>query len=504
MHARSILTKSMRTYERRNGLTDLSNSPAERCYLFGPFALLPAQHVLLKGEETLRIGKRAFAILAALVERAGNLVTKKELMAIAWPRRVVEDGNLKVTVASLRRALGESRPGDRYLENVPGQGYRFIAPVMCTEALSMARRARGLRARNLPCSSTRMIGRAELVASLATALPRRRLLSIVGPGGIGKTTVALAVAEALADQCEHSACFVDLASVADARFVPMAMARALGVTIHSENAVPALVTALRDRRLLLVMDNCEHVLPTAAALIDEILAVASGVLVLATTREPLRIPGETLHRLAPLATPPVTAGLTAAEALSFSAVELFVERASACLAGFRLSDCEAPVVADICRKLEGIALAIELAATRVDTFTLQELSRLLDNPLRVLNLEQRCAPIRHRSLAAALDWSHALLADHERRVLRRLSVFPGSFTLTSAHAVGGDDCDVVAAVEGLVAKSLLSADVDGAVVQYRLLNTTRAYASRKLLESDEWSDVGPTLQKLSLRVACDG
>src|SRR6185312_12929009 len=146
MHARSILTKSMRTYERRNGLTDLSNSPAERCYLFGPFELLPAQHLLLKGEETLRIGKRAFAILAALVERAGNLVTKKELMAIAWPRRVVEDGNLKVTVASLRRALGESLPGDRYVENVPGQGYRFIAPVMCTEARSVARRARGLRA----------------------------------------------------------------------------------------------------------------------------------------------------------------------------------------------------------------------------------------------------------------------------------------------------------------------------------------------------------------------
>jgi len=466
----------------------MSLSSAERCYLFGPFQLLPAQQLLLNGDTPVRIGKRAFAILTALVERAGQLVTKQELLESAWPRRVVEESNLKVTVASLRRALGERRPGESYLANVSGRGYRFIAPVVCTEARSLAS-AHRFHAHDLPCPSTRMIGRTELVATLARTLPERRLVSIVGPGGIGKTTVALAVANALADQLEHGARFVDLASVADSRFVPMALARALGVTIQSDNVLPALMMALRDRRLVLVMDSCEHVLATTAAMIDEILSVAPGVLVLATTREPLRIRGETLHRLVPLETPLVTAGLTAAEALSFSAVELFVERASACLESFRLTDADAPVVADICQKLEGIALAIELSATRVDTFTLPELSALLDNQLRLLNLDQRSILSRHSSLAAALDWSHGLLGVEERTVLRRLSVFTGTFTLAAAHAVAGDDCDVVAAVEGLVAKSLVSADVRGAVVQYRLLDTTRAYAAQKLLDSGEGIDV---------------
>jgi predicted ATPase len=301
--------------------------------------------------------------------------------------------------------------------------------------------------------------------------------------------VALAVADLLRDQFEHGAHFVDLASLTDAQLVPVALAKTLGVTIHSESAVSAVVMALRHRRLLLVFDNCEHVLATTAELIDSIIGTAPGVLALATTREPLRIRGETIHRLAPLATPPITAGLTVFRARSFSAVELFFERASATLESFSPSDDDAPVVAKICRKLEGNPLAIELAATRVDTFTLRELSALLDDHVLLLNLSQNSAFIRHRSLAAALEWSHALLTENERMVLRRLSVFASAFTLASAQVVAGEDCDVVTAVGGLVAKSLVSADVAGTSVQYRLWDVTRRYAAQKLLESGEHNDI---------------
>ena len=466
-------------------MAESSSPTAERVYLFGPFRLLPAKQLLLEGDTPVRIGGRAFDILTALVEQAGSVVTKNELMARAWPHAVVEESNLKVTVAALRRVLGEDRPGHRYLANVPGRGYRFVAPVQCSDVSHAPERVPRPQWHNLVHAPTRMVGRTEVVTSLADALPERRLLSIVGPGGIGKTTVALAVARTLVDRGERDVGFVNLASLPDARFVPMAVAKALEVTIHSENATSALALALRDRRLLIVLDSCEHVLETTAALVDEILAAAPDVLILATTREPLRARGETIHRLAPLTAPASTEGLTASEAQTFAAVELFVERATASREGFTLTDADAPVIADICRKLEGIALAIELTATRVDTFSLRELSALLENRFRLLSLDRRTAVTRHRSLAAALDWSHDLLTESERTVLRRLSVFSGAFTLASALAVAGGEGDLVAALEDLVAKSLVSADVSGPVVRYRLLDTTRAYAAQKLQESGE-------------------
>lgn len=466
-------------------MAEPSSSPSEQAYLFGPFRLLPAQQLLLEGDTPVRVGSRALEILGVLVERAGELVSKNELMSRAWPRTVVEESNLKVTVAALRRALGDGRQGHRYLVNIPGRGYRFVAPVLRIDATEAGPRALSPGERNLPYGATRLVGRAEVVATLSALLPQRRFISIVGPGGIGKTTVALAIAEALGTRCEHGAHFVDLAPLLDARFVPMAIAKTLGVTLHSGDAPTTLLGALRERRMLVVLDSCEHVLPAAAAWIEQILAAAPGVLVLTTTREPLRARAETVHRLAALASPPSSVGLTASAALAFPAVELFVERACACLESFSMSDADAPIVADICRKLEGIALAIELTATRVDAFTLRELSALLDNRFRLLALDRRGAFPRHRSLAAALDWSHEMLQAGERTVLRRLSVFAGTFTLDDAEALAGGDADVALALEGLVAKSLVSADVSGAAVRYRLLDTMRAYAAQKLAESGE-------------------
>ncbi|SHN08154.1 winged helix-turn-helix domain-containing protein [Rhizobacter sp. OV335] len=466
-------------------MTERPPAPTGRVFCFGPFRLLAQQQLLLDGEAPVRLGSRAIEVLCALVESPGTLVTKRDLMARAWHGTVVEQSNLKVTIAALRRALGDGRPGHRYIANISGLGYRFVAPVQRIDADGRD----GPRSNGLPQCATRLVGRAEVISALVRSLPERRMVTITGAGGIGKTSVALAVVSELAEDHQGGAHVVDLAPLADPRFLPMAVANALGIAIYGEDPAEALVSALRQRRGVLVLDGCEHVLDAAAALVDRIVAGAPDVLVLATTREPLRIRGETVHRLAPLPVPVPHAQLTAAEALAFPAVELFVRRAAACLDGFGLSDADAPIVAGICERLDGIALAIELAATRVEAFTLRELSLLLEDRLRLLGLEQRGVAPRHRSLAAALAWSHDLLAPNDRMALRRVAVFAGSFTLASATALAGGDCDMVAAMESLTAKSLVCADVRGSEVRYRLLDTTRAFAAQKLQDSGEAHDL---------------
>jgi predicted ATPase/DNA-binding winged helix-turn-helix (wHTH) protein len=470
---------------------DDRSATSERVASFGPFRLFPARQLLLEGETPVRVGARALEILNVLVERAGELVSKKELIARVWPNIVVEESNLKVQVAALRRVLGDGQPGRRYLASVPGQGYRFVAPVELAEPekLPALPPVRVVPAHNLPASQSRALGRADTISALLDQLPKRRFITIVGAGGIGKTTVALAVAETFVSAYEHGVRFVDLAPVSEPHFVPSALASTLGIAIQSDNAVPDLITYLQHKQMLLVLDSCEHVIEQAAALAEQILGSAAAVQILATSREPLRAKGERLHRLSPLELPPSSSGLTALEALAFPSVQLFVERAAAKLDGFELNDADAPVVADICRKLEGMPLAIELVATRIDAFGIRQLLVLLDDRIRLLKYGRRTALPRHRSLTAALDWSYEFLAEDERVLLPRLSVFSSIFTLDSASAVAANaNFDVVEGVANLVAKSLVSADVGGAVVQYRLLDTTRAYAMQKLTESGEFEE----------------
>jgi predicted ATPase len=257
--------------------------------------------------------------------------------------------------------------------------------------------------------------------------------------------------------------------------------------MHSENALPRLVEYLRDQQMLIVLDSCEHVVETAAALAEQLLAGAQGIHILATSREPLRADGERLYRLSPLESPADIPDLTAAEAFAFPAVQLFVERALGVVDEFELSDADAPILSDICRRLGGVALAIELAAARVDAFGIRQLSTLLDDRFRILRRGKRTAQPRHQSLAATLDWSYEFLPEAERIVLRRLSLFAGPFTLESAIAVAEDaDTDAVDGIAALVAKSLVSADVGSETVLYRLPDTTRAYAMQKLVESGEF------------------
>ncbi len=460
-----------------------------RSYSFGPYIFIPERQSLVKNERPVRLGSRAVEILAALVERPGELLSKDELVSRAWPETFVEESNLKVTVAALRRALGDAPADIGYIATVSGRGYRFVSPVHAAweGEKQLPAPVAPARAHNLPVTTTRLVGRGDAVNATLDALFRSRLVTIVGPGGIGKTRLALAAAEALAGACQHGIWFVDLARVSDAALVPTSIASALGLRVHSARIEAALAAFAADRELMLILDNCEHVIEAAAACAGMLLAAAPRLRIIATSREPLRIGEEQLYRLPPLESPPQDAALSAAEALAFPAVELFVERAAKSFPGFELDDADAPVVAEICRRLDGLALAIELAAPRLDAFSARELLDLLADQSQLCNM--RSGPDRHHTLAATLDWSYGLLAEPERMLLRRLSVFAGAFSLESACAIAADKgnprAQCTQGVANLVAKSLVAIERGELGTQYRLLDTTRRYALERLEESGE-------------------
>jgi predicted ATPase/DNA-binding winged helix-turn-helix (wHTH) protein len=462
---------------------------------FGPFRLFPGRKLLLEGNTPVQIGARALDILIALVGRAGDLVTKEELLMYVWPTTTVHEANLRVHIAGLRRLLGDGQMGARYIVNVTGRGYCFVAPLMSSEEPAPATPARAVAGNmhHMPADLMRMVGRSDIVAALAAQLPERRFIAIVGPGGIGKTTVALAVAKGRIESYEHGARFVDLAPLSDPSLVPSALGSALGIAIRSENPVPDIIALLRDMQLLLVLDSCEHVLEAAAAMAEEILKGAPRVHILATSREPLRAQGERVQRLGPLAIPRAGRKITAVEALGFSAIQLFVERAAASLDRFEVTDTNASTIADICRRLDGVPLAIELAASRIDAFGVGGLAARLNDRFWLELRGRRTGLPRHQTLRATLDWSYEVLPDQERVILRRLGIFAGAFPIEAAAEITADPevtaSDVVGSVANLVSKSLVVAEVGGVDVRYRLLDTTRAYALQKLNENNEFESL---------------
>jgi predicted ATPase/DNA-binding winged helix-turn-helix (wHTH) protein len=458
---------------------------------FGAFCLWPVRRLLLQDNQPVRIGSRALDILIALLERPGDLVTKDELMSRVWPNIFVEPANLTVHIAALRRALGDGRDGNRFLINIPGRGYRFVAPVTSSEQFKPSLRATfatGL-SQNLPAKATRLIGRQDIVSRLSSQIARDRFLTVVGPGGIGKTAVALAVAQEVAASYRHGTWWIDLAASENPQHVAGAVASALGLELDREESSPSLVTALRDKEMLLVLETCEHVVAAVADLVAAILREAPGVHVLATSREPLHSEGEQLVRLAGLESPPADCA-TAERVLEFPAIELFVERATATLGEFALNDADATTVSDICRTLDGIPLAIELVARRVGSLGIAELAATLDAPQLLLTTGYRTGPVRQQTMRASLDWSHDLLTDKQRVVLRRLSIFSGEFTLHDAVTFVSDrdqpDCDIIDAVSELVAKSFIASDTREAQPRFRLTHITRAYALEKLGKSGEF------------------
>jgi predicted ATPase/DNA-binding winged helix-turn-helix (wHTH) protein len=459
---------------------------------FGPFTLSPRRRLLLEAGRAVRVGSRALDLLIALAERPGELLSKDELISRAWPKIHVVEGNLKFQIAALRRALRDGQEGRRYLESSPGQGYRFVADVTVasdTIAPSVPASAPRTTKHNLPPRLTPLIGRADLIAKLASRLRTQRLITLVGPGGIGKTSVAVATAEQVIGEYEDGVWSVDLSRLPDHAIVGSAVAAAVGINTNPEDPLESLVAGLRDARVLLLLDKCSHVIDAVARLVTAILKTARGVHILATSREPLRVEGEHIHRLGPLESPPAAERLTAAEASRFPAVQLFVDLAAASHNGFELRDEDAPLVGEICRRLDGIPLAIELAAARVDVLGVRGLAARLQDGLQVLTGGHRMALPRHRTMRAALDWSYGMLTPPEQVAFSRLAVFAGGFTLAAAAAVASDadqsQEQFVDLVMELATKSLVAADVDLVEPRFRLTETTRAYAIEKCKERGE-------------------
>jgi len=419
------------------------------------------------------------------------VVSYSELISIAWPNVTVDESNLRVQIATLRKALSDGEQGARYISNVTGRGYCFVAPVSRSRGrLTVAEgNSDGEQLRKLPPRLARMVGREEAVRAVSEQLAAERFVSIVGPGGIGKTTVAISVAHASLNGFGGAVSFVDLSLLTNPRLVPTVVASALGFMIQAHDPFGSLVAFIGDKKILLILDNCEHVIDSAAELAERVVSEAPQAHILATSREALRVEGERVHFLYSLACPPRHADLTATEVLRYPAAQLFMERAAASGHGAGLSDIEAPIVATICRRLDGIALAIELAASRAGSLGIRGIAELLDNRFSLLWHGRRTALPRHQTLNAMLDWNYNLLPEPERAVLSTLSVFVGDFTVEAARSVAFEteieEASTIDALDSLLAKSLISASWISGSTYYRLLDTTRAYAREKLADRGE-------------------
>ena len=456
---------------------------------FGPFELNVAERSLSKANRVIPLGGRAYDILTALLENAGEVVPKSELIAKAWPDVTVEEGSLRVHLSALRKALGDGQFGDKYIANVQGRGYSFIAPVTRLPA-DRDRGGASSGLSNLPPALGRMVGRSKVVVEIQRLLQtEQRLITISGAGGIGKTTVALSVGHGALADFSGAVFFVDLSTASDNEQVIGAVASAVGLAPQLIDPKESLLNFLRARRALVILDSCEHLIERTAEIAGYIFRNAPEIRILATSRETLRVPGERVLRLSPLDCPPEQPRPTASEVLAYPAARLFAERVSARRGSFSLSDDEAPLVAEICRKLDGIALAIELAAGRAAVFGVGNTVARLGSRLDLLKFGRRTANPRHQTLKATLDWSHDHLSEVERIVLRRVAIFVGHFSLEAACAIAGqggiDRSEIEGTVENLVNKSLIVAWPSYQRTLYRLLDTTRSYACEKLAESGE-------------------
>lgn len=476
--------------------------PSDSIYRFDNIELHPSTRQLLVEGQPASLGARAFDLLSALIAHRDRMLTKNELLDMVWPNLVVEENNLQVHVSALRKLLGP-----KAIVTIPGRGYRFAAPLDALPAAAaapaasppapkpraapMPAAAKALRpdTGNLPALLPPLLGRDAEFATLRELVRQHRLLSLLGPGGIGKTSLARAVARQVAHHFRDGAWMVELANVSDPQALPGAVALALSISLPGRtDARVELAERLRGHELL-VLDNCEHLVEPVAALASYLLEAVPHLYMLVTSQEPLKLAAERPVRLDALSVP---AHAALADAGAHGAVALFVARVSATQPGFRLDEDNIDAVVDICRELDGMPLALELAAARVPLLGIQGVRQHLAQRLHVLKNGVRDAPSRHRTLRDTLDWSHALLSPDEQKVFRRLGVFVGGFGLELAQQVAADaDIDAWAVLDhlgNLIDKSIVVVDAS-AVPRYRLLETARAYAREQLEAAGEWDSL---------------
>ena len=444
------------------------------------------------------LGERAVAVLAALVERPNEYVRKERLLEIAWSGVVVEEGNLPVQISAIRHALAQVPGGEHWVETLARRGYRFVGPVTRVQEAASQGTVGGRERSNLSVALTSFIGRERELVEVKRLLSGKRLLTIVGIGGIGKTRLALQVAAEVMEAYHDGVWVVELGSLGDPLLVPTSVARVLGVQEKTNTSLTdTLRAAVHRRQLLLVLDNCEHLLEACAALTDAILRASTETTVIATSREPLHVAGEQVYPLHTLSLPDRTADTESIGRAE--AVQLFVERAKRQLPDFELSAARAPAVAELCIHLDGIPLALELAAARVRSLSIEQINDRLHDRFKLLTGGTRTSLPRQQTLRATLDWSYDPLGEQERAVLRRLGIFAGGFTLEAAAAVVSDDASdefaVIDLLSQLVGRSLVVSDTGDAGVRYKLLETTRAYAMEKLVEAGE---IGPLRRRHAL------
>jgi predicted ATPase len=451
-------------------------------YSFGPFELLPEKGILLCDDIPIPLGNHAIKMLALLVQRVGEIVTGQELLDYAWPDTPVTESNVRVHLVSIRKHLLAATGEQRAILNIPGQGYQFNLTVK-----SHRTTARQRTRSSLPNLWSDLIGREQEIESLLEDITNHRFVTLAGSGGIGKTSVALAVGHKAASFFEDGAVFVDLTTVTTRAMLLDRVCGVFGLPLTSTDQGRSVFECLRNRQTLLILDNCEHLLEEAAIFAEQMLRSSHGSRLLTTSREPLQVEGEFVVRLPSLAFPLVEGRpLGVSEALEYPAIRLFVERAQASQAWFELQEEDVPEVSLLCRRLDGIPLAIELAATRVGLFNVPALTQQLDRSLQLLTQGRRTAPERQRTLRATLDWSYSLLSECERLVLARLSIFQSTFDCAAAVEVIADELmterGVLDGITSLAAKSLILTSREGMVPLYRLLEATREYAKEKLGE----------------------
>lgn len=458
--------------------------PPGTTYFFGPFRLVPTERRLERDGRPVTLGSRALDILIALAERPGEVLGKSELLRKGWPDLTVDESNLRFHIVGLRKALGDGTDGCRYIVNVPGRGYclatatQHVATVPCQTSQS-GRQPMGL----LPALD-RIVGRDAAMGDIVQTLRTHRFVTILGSGGVGKTTLAVAVTHQLAGDYGDDIRFVDLGDLADPALVASTLATALAIDTQSSDPTPEIIDDLRERRRLIVFDGCEHVVEEVARLAEQIHLQAPQVGILATSRERLRVEGERTIPLSGLAHPSPDECRTLEETMRFPAVCMLIERSRA--AGYvgTIGDADAGCIAGICRTLDGLPLAIELAAGRVAEYGWGETARLLEGRQRLMWSGRRTAPARHQTLQSAIEWSYDRLDPIQKMIFARLAIFSGPFQLTDAMSLTlGDELtatEIAGVLQSLVEKSLLAVVRDRQAAAYRLPDTMRAFARLKL------------------------